>query len=186
MIGLALVHYRCIDMRTTRLNTRLLPLAVAVLVTAALTSCSAVSATVASCTEAMNGITAAGTAAKDSLATSTEHFTSGDVADPAMASSVAADFTATAKDMTAVADRLGALAGVSSGDVATAAQDASTKWMTTAGDYQDLADAVTNSDVAKIRSLAGSSSPHLSDSSEALQSVISALGSRLKDGDGCS
>lgn len=173
-------------MRTTRFNTRLLPLAVVVLVTTALTSCSAIGTTVASCTEAMNGITAAGTAAKDSLTTSTEHFTSRDVADPAMASSVAADFTATAKDITAVADRLSTLAGVSSGDVETAAQDASTKWMTTAGGYQDLADAVTNRDVAQIRSLAGSSVPHQSDSSEALQSVISALGTRLKDGEGCS
>lgn len=172
-------------MRTNRLNTRLLPIAVAVLVTTALTSCSALGTTVASCTEAMNGITAAGTAAKDSVAATTTHFTSGDVADPAKASTVAADFTAAAKDMGTVADRLGTLAGVSSGDLAAAAQDASSKWTIASSDYADLAEAVTNHDVAQIRALAGSSSPHLTDSSDALQSVIAALGSRLKDGEGC-
>lgn len=163
-------------MRTNRLNTRLLPIAVAVLVTTALTSCSALGTTVASCTEAMNGITAAGTAAKDSVAATTTHFTSGDVA---------ADFTAAAKDMGTVADRLGTLAGVSSGDLAAAAQDASSKWTIASSDYADLAEAVTNHDVAQIRALAGSSSPHLTNSSDALQSVIAALGSRLKDGEGC-
>lgn len=160
----------------------------ALLSTALLTGCSAlgIGGAATSCTETLNSITAAGTTAKDSIESATTHFTKGDVDDPAASSTVADDFTSAGSDMAKVAGHLDDLADISSGDVATSARDASKKWTIAANDYADLAQAVTEHDAARTRTLAGTASADMTDSSAALQTVIAALGSRIKDGaDGC-
>ncbi len=139
-----------------------------------------------SCSEAMSGITTAATTARDSIAATATPFSSGDVDDPAMSSTVADDFVAAATDMGAVAEKLSSLAGASSGDVANAAQAAAKKWAIASNDYTDLAAAVTSNDVAQISSLAGTASADMADSGDAFTSVVEALGSQLKAGEGCS